>query len=267
MQARSETNGSISHSHCSFGILYCNKTMNINAYLPSKAAELVQLLGLLPHPEGGFFLETFRSGSTPMSSKGQTDLDVAAQKDLVTTSGRSHCRPDQDNRRNCLTSIYWVPTFQSPTQPLVCNESDHVHFYQGGLPMEYRMYDPRTRSSSVIETVILGPDIRNGHVLQYPIAGGMWKCARLMTELANQQPEDDNDAQIITADYSIVSEAVGPGFDFYDFHFVSMEELEKQPADVQVTLRPFLQASLNIQEIADHYDSREVQAVKTQERL
>lgn len=28
--------------------------------LPSEAAKVVSLLGLIPHPEGGFFLETWR---------------------------------------------------------------------------------------------------------------------------------------------------------------------------------------------------------------
>ena len=38
--------------------------------------ELVAALGLVPHPEGGFFLETWRSGCAPMSTMGQTDCDA-----------------------------------------------------------------------------------------------------------------------------------------------------------------------------------------------
>jgi hypothetical protein len=31
--------------------------------------QFISQLGLIPHPEGGFFCETYRSGSTPMASK------------------------------------------------------------------------------------------------------------------------------------------------------------------------------------------------------
>lgn len=51
-------------------------------------SELRTQLGLIPHPEGGCFLETFRSGSTPMSSRGQTDLNVP-ERDLVHCPVRS----------------------------------------------------------------------------------------------------------------------------------------------------------------------------------
>ena len=236
--------------------------MSHHQFLPSTAAELVELLNLIPHPEGGFFVETFRSGSIAMSSKGQTNFDVARPRDLVATTDRTHCRPDHDARRNCLTSIYWVPTKSSPNQPLVCNESDHVHYYQGGLPMQYTQYDISMQS---IETVVLGPDIRAGHVLQYAVRGGNWKCAQLLCTLL---VDDDASSRTINADYSIVAEAVGPGFDFYDFHFVVASEVEELvPVDLQAQLKPFLQASLAMSEIEEHYDNEQVQQTKTQERL
>jgi Cupin superfamily (DUF985) len=90
-----------------------------HSYLPNTAAELVELLGLIPHPEGGYFLETFRSGSVPMTSRGQTDLAVSNADCLVTTTGRNEARPDQSPLRNALTSIYWLPTVDSPIQPLM----------------------------------------------------------------------------------------------------------------------------------------------------
>ena len=120
--------------------------------------------------------------------------------------------------------------------------------------MEYLQYNP---VNNTIETAIVGPDIRKGHVLQYPIAGGRWKCAKLLTDYQNT----------IHADYSIIAEAVGPAFDFYDFHFVSVEELQKQPSDIQHRLHSFLQASLEISEIEEHYDSKQVQECKAKERM
>ena len=37
--------------------------------LPKKIKDLIVPLNLIPHPEGGFFVETHRSGSVPMASK------------------------------------------------------------------------------------------------------------------------------------------------------------------------------------------------------
>ena len=109
------------------------------------ADRLVAKLGLIPHPEGGYFLETWRSGSVPMSSRGQTDFGALATKtgevnaDLVVAAGREPRRPDGDARRNALTSIFWMPTKSSPTLRLAVNLSDHVHYYQGGLPFRYHL--------------------------------------------------------------------------------------------------------------------------------
>lgn len=96
------------------------------AELNVTAETLVKKLGLIPHPEGGFFLETHRSGSIPMTTKGQTDLNVPSD-DLVLTS-RTDRRPDHNGHRNALTSIYWMPTSSSKLC-LVVNRSDIVHYY------------------------------------------------------------------------------------------------------------------------------------------
>ena len=42
----------------------------------------ISQLGMIPHPEGGFFVETYRSGSVPMTSRGLTDKDG----ELMTTN-------------------------------------------------------------------------------------------------------------------------------------------------------------------------------------
>lgn len=62
------------------------------------AKEAAQLLGLLPHPEGGFFKETYRSGATPGGSKGLTDEGGV----LMETSR------EPSPKRNVLTSIFYM---------------------------------------------------------------------------------------------------------------------------------------------------------------
>ena len=158
-----------------------------------RADRVVSELGLMPHPEGGYFLETFRSGSLPMTNRGQTDLKCGAvdgnvAADLVVASNRADRRPDGDCRRNCLTSIFWLASTARPTLRLAVNLSDHVHFWQGGLPFEYILLelgapsvthhqigislDVRVRSTNYpdarLTRVVLGPDLSAGHRLQVP---------------------------------------------------------------------------------------------------
>ena len=184
-------------------------------------------LGLIPHPEGGYFLETYRSGSIPMTTKGQTDFNVPSRlqsnrlalrshgqkkqarnehsfESLTAAFGREHCRPDGDIRRNCLTSIIWMPTFEQPLLFMARNMSDHVHYYQGGCGFEYFMYSP---AKGELKHEILGPDIKSGHKLQISCPGGIWKCGKLLQNNEN--------------DYCIIGEAVAPGFDFHDFSWIT----------------------------------------------
>jgi uncharacterized protein len=237
---------------------------NANPFLPDKAADLVDLLGLIPHPEGGFFLEVFRSGATPMASRGQTDYKVEnAKKDLVETLGRETKRPDGNTKRNALTSIFWCPTLKSPVQPLTQNVSDHVHYYQGGLPFEYNIFNPETKE---LKAVILGPDILNGHVLQLPVAGGMWKFGRILASY-NDGVEDER--KLISADYSLIAEAVGPGFDFHDFRFIQASEVDVAVSDeaIRATLKAFVHRASSMQEIDEHYTHEEAQQARQSQRL
>eukprot|EP00980_Cylindrotheca_fusiformis_P028535 scaffold22607_cov123-Cylindrotheca_fusiformis.AAC.32 len=178
--------------------------------LPTKIKDLIPLLDLIPHPEGGFFRETYRSGCEPMTTMGQTGLDPCTdpETDLVVAKGRAKNRPDKDERRNALTSIYWVPTSKDPVLRLAKNCSDHVHYYQGGLPFRYFLFDP---SSGEFTTTVLGPELHEGQVLQLSVKGGIWKCGKI---------EMDTDSEY---DYTIVGEAVAPGFDFHDFSWVTKE--------------------------------------------
>ena len=148
-------------------------------------------------------LETWRSGSEPMSTMGQTGLDCQSpQTNLVVAQGRDQNRPDSDPRRNCLTSIYWVPTTSSSTLLLASNLSDHVHYYQGGKPFQYILFDPENQ---ILEKVILGPELHKGHLLQVPVKGGMWKCGHMLHD--NEEEEQNNYKE----DYTIIGEAVAPG--------------------------------------------------------
>jgi hypothetical protein len=71
----------------------------------------------------------------------------------VVANGRAKNRPDGDERRNALTSIYWVPTDKSPKLLLAVNRSDHVHYYHGGSEFKSSMHQFILRAH-----VVYGPD-------------------------------------------------------------------------------------------------------------
>jgi len=157
--------------------------------------QVAEALGMIPHPEGGYFLETFRSGSTPMASKGKTDA-----QGVVMDTDRS-----QGGKRNVMTSIYYMLTAESPRQWWANNMSDHVHYWHGGSSITYHVIHPDGK----YEKVTLGPNVTTGEKPQLVVKGGSFKCAHLEA-----------------GDYGLLGEGVAPGFDFHDFQFVSAEDLK-----------------------------------------
>ena len=174
-------------------------------------AQLVTSLEVLPHPEGGYFIETYRSGATPMESKGLTAMDGS----LLETK-RDGCY------RNEMTSIVFMATKDAPVLYFGINKSDHVHYYHGGGSYTYIVVHP----NGEVEEVVLGGDILNGEKLQIVFPAGCYKAGYLNGE------------------YCLIGEGVSPGFDFRDFAFVDETELritlEKNTGDGEKLIRKYL---------------------------
>ena len=181
---------------------------------------LIDKLGLVPHPEGGFFKETFRSGAEPMASKGKTD-----------PAGSLTVEAEHRPARNELTSIYYMLTNDAPKQWLAANKSPHVHYWHAGAAIQYRWLE----DDGVLREVVLGPDVTAGQVMQLPAPGGCFKCAHMIAS-------DEHD-------FALVGEAVSPGFDFRDFNFVSTVDIDnrmggRDAGEVMETLAPFVNPEL-----------------------
>lgn len=167
---------------------------------------LARELQLIAHPEGGYFLETYRAGATPMTSKGKTDESGALMP----------CRGREGGERNVLTSIYYMLTDDSPKQWWANNMSDHVHYWHGGGELTYHVVEP----NGTLSAHTLGPKCP-----QLVVRGGSFKCVQLAAG----------------AKYGLLGEAVAPGFDFRDFKFVKAAELRKLlPAAQFEKLKGFL---------------------------
>ena len=141
--------------------------------------ELIEQLGLEAHEEGGYFRRTFEAG----------------HRDKIDT---------EHGPRFTLTSIYYLLTRESPTGHWHLNRSDILHFFHLGSPVTYYLIHP----SGELETVVMGPDPAQGHLLQLAVRGGTWK--------ASQLPEGE---------YGLVSEAVAPGFEYEDMELGDREIL------------------------------------------
>jgi uncharacterized protein len=110
---------------------------------------LIQRLGLVPHPEGGFYLETFRSPAR------------------VTSAGRGV--------RAASTAIYFL--LPAGTRSVLHRvSSDEVWHHYAGDPVELCTLD----ESGVTEAVMLGSDLWAGERPQHVVLAGVLQGARVL---------------------------------------------------------------------------------------
>jgi len=148
--------------------------------------ELVHALKLSPHPEGGFFRETYRAS------------EILAKGSL----GAHHIGP-----RSASTAIYFLVTAGS-FSALHRIASDEVWHFYGGHSLEVISID----EDNQVHAVRVGMNLAEGEVPQYVVPRGRWFGSRL--------------AAPHTADaYALVGCTVAPGFDFADFELANRSVL------------------------------------------
>lgn len=107
------------------------------------AEEVVGLLGLSPHPEGGFYRETFRD-------------------------------PSPEGVRAASTAIYYLLREGDFSAWHRVRDASEVWHHYAGAPLELTLSpDGRTR-----ETVRLGRDLTAGERPQAVVPAGVWQAAR-----------------------------------------------------------------------------------------
>lgn len=105
------------------------------------AREIIALLGLEPHPEGGHFRETFR--------------------DTGDAGGRG-----------ASTAIYFLLAEGERSHWHRVDASEVWHWY-AGAPLRLSI----ARETAVTEHLMLGPDLRNGHRPQAVVPPHAWQAA------------------------------------------------------------------------------------------
>ncbi len=111
----------------------------------STAAEIIASLGLEPHPEGGFFRETYRSTAQIETDRG---------------------------RRCAATAILFLVTSGAPSR-LHRLKADELWLYQGGEALELVLLSGR----GAADGVLLGGEPPAAP--QALVSAGVWQAARL----------------------------------------------------------------------------------------
>jgi len=105
------------------------------------ADDVIRLLDLKPHPEGGYFCETFRDG-------------------------------EQDGGRARSTAIYYLLKAGDIARWHRVDATEVWHWYDGD-PLELRLHD-----ASGSRSVVLGPGLPEGQVFQAVVPNYCWQSAR-----------------------------------------------------------------------------------------
>jgi hypothetical protein len=156
------------------------------------AEEVIERLGLQPHPEeGGFFRETYRSGwrfdppGSPMAGP-----------------------------RSLCTAIYYLLTADTFSAMHRLPGDEIFHFYLGD-PVEMLLLHPAREEGGAGrgERILLGQDLERMRV-QQRVPGGVWQGSRLVPG----------------GDWALLGTTMSPGFDYDDYESGSRELAEAFPA-------------------------------------
>ncbi|MFZ4524479.1 MAG: cupin domain-containing protein [Chlorobium sp.] len=153
-----------------------------------KAEYWIKNLKLSPHPEGGFYRETYRSSGSYSFTE----------------------TPLFKSQRSYATAIYYLLR-DSECSRLHKINSDELWFFHAGAPLTVHVF-PETGDPF---SFILGHSPEKHQVLQAWVSAGTWFGACL---------DDATDADHFT----LVSCVVAPGFDFSDFAFADRESLQQK---------------------------------------
>lgn len=161
------------------------------------ARHWIEKLRLEPHPEGGYFRETYRS-----------ELHV-----IRAEPGQP---PGLLGTRAASTGIYFLLEDKNFSAFHRLRSDEMWHFYAGSA-LVVHVIDPAGSYSSIL----LGNDPDAGQVFQAVVLAGCWFGAQVVEDphFWQKQPE-------VGHPYSLVGCTVAPGFEFEDFELARREELE-----------------------------------------
>ena len=154
----------------------------------NEVAHLINQLQLIPHPEGGYFRETYRSdGIIPQNALPQKFA----------------------GDRNYQTAIYYLLQSGDFSAFHRINSDELWHFYEG-QSLEIFVLKP----AQGLHIIRLGKNLNEGEQFQAIVEAGVWFASRPV------KSESET--------YSLVGCTVAPGFDFSDFEMAERAALVRE---------------------------------------
>ena len=154
------------------------------------AQAYIEALQLLPHPEGGFYKETYRS-------------DCTVQPQPATSLSSSQLAPV----RAASTGIYFLLEHGNFSAFHRIASDEMWHFYAGDALEVLEL--PETGELVITH---LGTDLAKGETFQHVVKANTWFASRVAPGGA----------------YALVGCTVAPGFDFSDFQLADRVHLSSQ---------------------------------------
>jgi len=186
--------------------------------------QVIQLLNLQPHPEGGFYAETFRS-----SLNIETEIGT----------------------RTASTAIYFL-LGHGDTSKFHRIKSDEVWHYYGGETLTIVEIDDERKT---FKTTKLGPNLLNGEVLQYVVPKDTWFGSFLPEPHAPGEGAHVNlpvPNPNTSSGYTLVGCTVAPGFDFQDFEMAKREDLLKEYPQAIDMINRLTENTTNLKDLPVH---------------
>ncbi len=157
--------------------------------MSEKAEFYIKNLKMSEHPEGGYFVETYRS------------RQIILENSLPS---------EYDGDRNYSTAIYFLLKSGQISKFHRLKSEEIWHFYDGS-PLKLIIINKK----GLIDEIILGKSIEDGHTMQTVIHLGTWFGA-VVCELNS---------------FSLVGCTMSPGFDYKDFELGDRKLLMSQYPD------------------------------------
>jgi uncharacterized protein len=144
------------------------------------ARELIERLGLKPHPEGGHYRETFRSarGVRVVAAAGEPAVSAVERRDA------------------CTSVLFLLQEGERSAWHVV--DADEVWCWHGGAPLELSIAHG-AEGEGLRERHVLGIDVAGGQSPQITVPAQAWQAARSLGA------------------WSLVGCVVAPGFEFRGF--------------------------------------------------
>jgi predicted cupin superfamily sugar epimerase len=120
------------------------------------AIDFINYYKLMPHPEGGYFKETYRT---------------------VESIAHSALPERFKGGRNFSTAIYFLLERGNFSSFHRIQSDECWHFYAGG-----RMHIHMIDTNGYLETIHLGPDFLSGEQFQFAVPAGCWFAAETAAE-------------------------------------------------------------------------------------